>query len=135
MLLCPVRIRTVSIHTPIQGVTLQRPYQHLAQDVSIHTPIQGVTSLLALARRLLKSFNPHTHTGCDQECKRTAIGRLVSIHTPIQGVTAHRHRQALHDQVSIHTPIQGVTRVKPLLDFTSTVSIHTPIQGVTANRW
>ena len=57
---------SVSIHTPIQGVT-RCPYNPTSgHPVSIHTPIQGVT---------FKWFYDYNK------------GLMVSIHTPIQGVT------------------------------------------------
>ena len=60
-----VRIKTVSIHTPTQGVT--ELYDIVCEwlIVSIHTPTQGVT---------VASVN---------QC----IMQHVSIHTPTQGVT------------------------------------------------
>ena len=33
--------------------------------VSIHTPTQGVTRPFMYCMALQKSFNPHTHAGCD----------------------------------------------------------------------
>ena len=55
------------------------------------------------------SFNPHTHTGCDQEYYFWCWFYCVSIHTPIQGVTFDGHFGHGFFDVSIHTPIQGVT--------------------------
>ena len=132
MLLCPVRIRTVSIHTPIQGVTLLLQLHLPSSLVSIHTPIQGVTLQAVLSDWAFQRFNPHTHTGCD--CSRFPIWKwwwsfnphthtgcdrldslccnewLVSIHTPIQGVTLSGKQGFRLLLVSIHTPIQGVTQ-------------------------
>ena len=34
-----------------------------------------------------KSFNPHTHEGCDFMLGKMPIGKAVSIHTPTKGVT------------------------------------------------
>ena len=56
------------------------------------------------------SFNPHTHTGCDGDLHLLHLSIAVSIHTPIQGVTAHPVAPPTKERVSIHTPIQGVTR-------------------------
>ena len=78
---------TVSIHTPIQGVTLTYDNEHIPYLVSIHTPIQGVTRA--------GSWLPGSSR--------------VSIHTPIQGVTRQMVLFRLVPRVSIHTPIQGVT--------------------------
>ena len=36
---------------------------------------------------VLRSFNPHTHTGCDVSSAALNYEQKVSIHTPIQGVT------------------------------------------------
>ena len=40
-------LASVSIHTPIQGVTRYCLLSLLASAVSIHTPIQGVTAYVA----------------------------------------------------------------------------------------
>ena len=101
----------VSIHTPIQGVTLPVFHPSLHLPVSIHTPIQGVT-LLSMSYQVTHScFNPHTHTGCDAPLSIVEGSFKVSIHTPIQGVTLWECSPALSRGVSIHTPIQGVTWV------------------------
>ena len=99
----------VSIHTPIQGVTLAFRISPAQVRVSIHTPIQGVT------------FLPPSNR----------IGVYVSIHTPIQGVTDLRKYGKKFGLVSIHTPIQGVTSSFAIAFSIAKVSIHTPIQGVT----
>ena len=78
-------------------------------NVSIHTPIQGVTvqgTHLAYQRIC---FNPHTHTGCDVSNLSMLNPWTVSIHTPIQGVTSALEVFQHSGIVSIHTPIQGVT--------------------------
>ena len=79
--------RTVSIHTPTQGVT--HPYRWRFQSVyvSIHTPTQGVTRIIWISIYLI-CFNPHTHAGCDRRtCNIGNSKAAVSIHTPTQGVT------------------------------------------------
>ena len=100
-----------------------------------------------------RSFNPHTHAGCDQCGIYIPSPDEVSIHTPTQGVTFQCRIYSLLQLVSIHTPTQGVTRKIPAkhhscpgfnphthagCDFKATivdtqidVSIHTPTQGVT----
>ena len=98
----------VSIHTPTQGVTEPNNKKDLRYIVSIHTPTQGVTSVIStgfiscrfqsthprrvwllhggnLASR--RSFNPHTHAGCDFFYLLDFLFGEVSIHTPTQGVT------------------------------------------------
>ena len=100
---------SVSIHTPIQGVTFTRPFTTLGKYVSIHTPIQGVTSRSILITYTITGFNPHTHTGCDSNESINESTKMVSIHTPIQGVTTNQAANGFACKVSIHTPIQGVT--------------------------
>ena len=126
-------IDAVSIHTPIQGVTLIasssicsmlsfNPHTHTGCDillnndivqtnlVSIHTPIQGVTCCDIISHLVYLRFNPHTHTGCDPASLAYCCQGNVSIHTPIQGVTLFsEHSSWIGICVSIHTPIQGVT--------------------------
>ena len=67
-----------------------------------------MTYIKALIARS-KSFNPHTHTGCDDRSNPRQALFFVSIHTPIQGVTHFSLLHVWRHIVSIHTPIQGVT--------------------------
>ena len=127
----------VSIHTPIQGMTVNVLHRWLSLRVSIHTPIQGVTLNVVVSGQDKDGFNPHTHTGCDTSVPVLILpSTRVSIHTPIQGVTAHFGVTPADNGVSIHTPIQGVTVAPVGRDLNFDVSIHTPIQGVTwAYAW
>ena len=54
----------VSIHTPTQGVTTLAAVNSRNPRVSIHTPTQGVTQA-EVWKVWHRSFNPHTHAGCD----------------------------------------------------------------------
>ena len=122
----------VSIHTPIQGVTLGsarssdgtrcfNPHTHTGCDTqrvlgsskipcfNPHTHT-GCDFHDAVSNHCEHSFNPHTHTGCDSLAQCGEVLKLVSIHTPIQGVTKRPFSRILHIVVSIHTPIQGVTK-------------------------
>ena len=54
--------------------------------VSIHTPTQGVTQA-EIWKVWHRSFNPHTHAGCDRRGYVSYLLEEVSIHTPTQGVT------------------------------------------------
>ena len=84
------------------------------------------------------SFNPHTHEGCDQPWGAKSHRLRVSIHTPTKGVTICCLHAFWSNRVSIHTPTKGVTiLILPSLSYDS-VSIHTPTKGVTAysaNGW
>ena len=77
----------ISIHTPVQGVTIQCCVCWLLTIISIHTPVQGVTSNYTTELRFI----------------------CISIHTPVQGVTTSKSRQCSLRNISIHTPVQGVT--------------------------
>ena len=76
----------VSIHTPTQGVTTLAAVNSRNPRVSIHTPTQGVTQA-EVWKVWHRSFNPHTHAGCDNRSSRPSPVLRVSIHTPTQGVT------------------------------------------------
>ena len=99
----------VSIHTPTQGVTYIRKYNAECSGVSIHTPTQGVTTCVKPSDVCPKSFNPHTHAGCDSVPLPWRSTCPVSIHTPTQGVTTTAISCTAPLSVSIHTPTQGVT--------------------------
>ena len=81
-----------------------------------------------------RSFNPHTHEGCDRVDVAYLDAALVSIHTPTKGVTGFQSHVATQCVVSIHTPTKGVTkdRCTPIILYS--VSIHTPTKGVTRYR-
>ena len=83
---------TVSIHTPVWGVTVFFICELYYFLVSIHTPVWGVTFSLSLW------------------CSRS----FVSIHTPVWGVTAEKLTIDLRFLVSIHTPVWGVTKCRVL---------------------
>ena len=97
----------VSIHTPTQGVTKKFffIYKHW---VSIHTPTQGVTKKFFFIYKAL-SFNPHTHAGCDNLCKKRShkYNRFnPHTHAGCDDITTWLQNCII---VSIHTPTQGVT--------------------------
>ncbi len=60
-------VRTISIHTPIQGVTDNGRVIKAEIVISIHTPIQGVTSEWVDDALEEMNFNPHSHTGSDSD--------------------------------------------------------------------
>ena len=112
-------------------MTVNVLHRWLSLRVSIHTPIQGVTLNVVVSGQDKDGFNPHTHTGCDGLVERYWPNQDVSIHTPIQGVTWLPSETFVLFLVSIHTPIQGVTDSRNGFYRYAAVSIHTPIQGVT----
>ena len=123
--------RSVSIHTPTQGVTMlqytsvcppkfqsthpRRVWHDVVRTddipcrVSIHTPTQGVTRRFEWEVCGTGCFNPHTHAGCDHVWIHSCHCSDVSIHTPTQGVTNNLSDNSHSAAVSIHTPTQGVT--------------------------
>ena len=145
------------------------------QSVSIHTPMKGVTWLggLALAkndgfnphthegcdsdRRCSASsftcFNPHTHEGCDSQLPKDRLSLIMFQSTHpwrvwhvrlllpwlLSCFNPHTHEGCDHGavreihrwRVSIHTPMKGVTVSTPTYLDLIKVSIHTPMKGVT----
>ena len=72
----------VSIHTPIQGVTRAGSWLPGSSRVSIHTPIQGVTKFGHIDSKQTDGFNPHTHTGCDLTASASrALAMCFNPHT------------------------------------------------------
>ena len=125
------KVLVVSIHTPTKGVTRDVSDLYIPLKVSIHTPTKGVTKRYKIVldiftfqsthpRRVWptrrwsrfttsRSFNPHTHEGCDYCCIWLDIFWPVSIHTPTKGVTEFSKSMIEVIKVSIHTPTKGVT--------------------------
>ena len=120
--------------------------------VSIHTPIQGVTRDPAENGWNHRSFNPHTHTGCDHKSPFSGGNRLFQSTHPYRvwqnststcsgtaSFNPHTHTGCDSDSP---TAISSTACFNPhthtgcdysrLVDTLSLcVSIHTPIQGVT----
>ena len=99
--------------------------------VSIHTPTKGVTCLSVRPTEMWKSFNPHTHEGCDC-CFYDNISRLLGFnpHTH-EGCDLLGSKDSNEVRVSIHTPTKGVTHSCIQCRVAAQVSIHTPTKGVT----
>ena len=77
----------VSIHTPTKGVTV---YALQQRDIGMFqsTHPRRVWHFFPFIAIYIKSFNPHTHEGCDLEGLYVPISQFrVSIHTPTKGVT------------------------------------------------
>ena len=121
----------VSIHTPIQGVTCSVSLLWGASWVSIHTPIQGVTyrgCLLLLLIGLFQSTHPY-------RVWQTPCSIFASIR---QFQSTHPYRVWLMCLPAVIQPLcfnphthTGCDFIRLTLFVYDTVSIHTPIQGVT----
>ena len=99
----------VSIHTPTKGVTSINRQKGVSLIVSIHTPTKGVTLYRNVQWRNMKSFNPHTHEGCDLlPWSRCLCRRSFNPHTH-EGCDKSKFRWFPLRSVSIHTPTKGVT--------------------------
>ena len=59
----------------------------IARSISIHTPVKGVTQKDPWWIQDLWNFNPHTREGCDNDDGRKVEKLKISIHTPVKGVT------------------------------------------------
>ena len=101
----------VSIHTPTKGVTCyQYLYQTPGRSFNPHTH-EGCDYTLAVCIVAFQGFNPHTHEGCDLCASPKCAHR--------SGFNPHTHEgcdQALatvygNFLVSIHTPTKGVTQL------------------------
>ena len=111
-----LRYLHVSIHAPTRGATGQR---HGLVDgclVSIHAPTRGATLQFELTRPAI-SFNPRTHTGCDQTNQlifNIMKGFNPRTHT---GCDVLRWSHMLRSSVSIHAPTRGATPLSLLSSF------------------
>ena len=55
--------------------------------ISIHTPVQGVTLSSHFVNVSGQHFNPHSRAGSDERFTKYVSDMMISIHTPVQGVT------------------------------------------------
>ena len=85
--LCIYNLRSISIHTPTQGVTKALPQQK--RQHTYFNPHSHAGSDFTFVLRLHKHiyFNPHSHAGSDDYIVTAVYQRMISIHTPTQGVT------------------------------------------------
>ena len=86
----PIHLDTsasVSIHAPTRGATTHLVYYQFMRYVSIHAPTRGATREVATGVKKLASFNPRTHTGCDETTLPKSQHSNVSIHAPTRGAT------------------------------------------------
>ena len=165
----------VSIHTPTKGVTINCYVRVTSFFVSIHTPTKGVTDRYNGAfcfglfqsthpRRVWlinlrininhRSFNPHTHEGCDPLCRFWRCKQRVFQSTHPRRVwrslengncpegefqSTHPRRVWLAPLALDAAPMLFQSthprRVWPMildnLGISAAVSIHTPTKGVT----
>ena len=69
--------------------------------------VRRLPNFRAAARR---SFNPRTHTGCDESVRDGVIHDvIVSIHAPTRGATRNGQSVPSSVLVSIHAPTRGAT--------------------------
>ncbi len=76
-------VESISIHTPTQGVTLNREIAMFDSCISIHTPTQGVTKVFSVSQIHMVHFNPHSHAGSDR--------RRISPTRAIKNFNPHSH--------------------------------------------
>ena len=77
--------RLVSIHAPTRGATFSSLLFFKQKKVSIHAPTRGATQSFSSRAMGQRSFNPRTHTGCDNRLQGLSINSKVSIHAPTRG--------------------------------------------------
>ena len=78
----------VSIHAPTRGATIGITDRVSSEErVSIHAPTRGATYVMVTPFLMDVSFNPRTHTGCDDKYAFYCGKKEVSIHAPTRGAT------------------------------------------------
>ena len=70
----------------------------------------GCDAALFVHKRVLKSFNPRTHVGCDPSVLDSGGDIKVSIHAPTWGATPAGRTDDKRPDVSIHAPTWGATQ-------------------------
>jgi len=116
-------ISSISIHTPVKGVTEWIIMQYGTDIISIHTPVKGVTIRYSWAGRIWEFQSTHPWRVW-QISKILDDLLIISIHTPVKGVTGNFFVEEIIQTISIHTPVKGVTPgadfVPPYSTFQST---------------
>ena len=109
--------------------TVRYTYCRSSFNPRTHT---GCDDILQLEYWINNGFNPRTHTGCD--CAMTLRHRtyVVFQSTHPHGVRLHASRHLSEIvSVSIHAPTRGATFPHNRLYAIETVSIHAPTRGAT----
>ena len=105
-----------------------------AKDVSIHAPTRGATGFRAKGYFNRWSFNPRTHTGCDDIVPlqaRPQDGFNPRTHTGCDALIREFRDCTLF--VSIHAPTRGATNFGVYKFMGKVVSIHAPTRGATGS--
>ena len=98
----------VSIHAPTRGATVRRGlFEYRAKFQSTHP--HGVRRKIFRNTKVVVSFNPRTHTGCDMRVRDIDFVISVSIHAPTRGATVISSVRGQRSKVSIHAPTRGAT--------------------------
>ena len=83
-----VRFRTISIHAPARGATIDETGTCEIESISIHAPARGATCIGLACLWPQANFNPRSRAGSDLthgEWIRSADN--ISIHAPARGAT------------------------------------------------
>ena len=131
------RTSGVSIHAPTRGATfILGETNAIRITVSIHAPTRGATVTTIKLSRVVDSFNPRTHTGCDTGSFFSPIEILRFQSTHPHGV---RHPEKTEVGSSTKTfqstHPHGVRRCdKVSMTSFLFVSIHAPTRGATISE-
>ena len=146
----------VSIHAPTRGATRGYLQRWDLQAVSIHAPTRGATwkpstsfsektsfnprthsgcdESVLLHKQRSHCFNPRTHSGCDNGClpKRSNSGCFnPRTHS---GCDCIEMLNTGDIKVSIHAPTRGATSARFHEVTIDNVSIHAPTRGATRHQ-
>ena len=105
------------------------PIKRLKEFQSTHP--HGVRLKILTKYKVRLSFNPRTHTGCDEINEILKDNDIVSIHAPTRGATEVFNGSDKRIVVSIHAPTRGATLVPFKTNKLCIVSIHAPTRGAT----
>ena len=122
----------VSIHAPTRGATLCCMQCSCKCCVSIHAPTRGATQPHVCWCVALSSFNPRTHTGCDEDdINKSGLPQLFQSTHP-HGVRPTAHTSSVSTKRFQSTHPHGVRhRAFVCVPVDLNVSIHAPTRGAT----
>ena len=122
---------SISIHTPVKGVTVLPLKLWVLFQISIHTPVKGVTRRARRDRTRSPYFNPHTREGCDYSSRgsRTLRGDF-NPHTREGCDSPPLLDESARHNFNPHTR-EGCDEDGLGFDERLLISIHTPVKGVT----
>ena len=124
--------RSISIHAPAWGATVEDDLLVHRIVISIHAPAWGATRRKEIAKRLNEFQSTRPRGARPVGGARSGGDSPISIHAPAWGATVIFCIASLVYDISIHAPAWGATSCTVPFPCPLHISIHAPAWGATS---